>query len=289
MRNTSRAVINLLATVSLISVTMGCSTVVSSVTNQLAVDLSKAVLSNPDQRVVSDGLPAYLILIDALIEGNPADAEMLRTAAMLNGSYASAFVEDPIRRKQLADKAKRLALNATCAYRETLCNLQTLKYDAFTQSVQQSSAKDIDYVYVLGTSWAGWIQAHSDDFFAIAELPRAKALIERVIELDSTYADGSPHLYLGVFALTLPAALGGQPEFGREQFERAIELSQGRNLYAKVLLAEMYARSTFNRDLHDHLIDEVLSADPLADDFTLQNVVAQDLAQQLKESADEFF
>ena len=267
----------------------GCSSLLSSVTNQLATDLSNSVLTNPDKGVVSAGLPAYLLLIDALIDGDPEDATMLRTAAMLNGSYASAFVVDEVRRKRFADKAKRLALDAACVYRSSLCALDSLKYDTFADRVANTDSKDIDYLYVLGSSWAGWIQAHSDDFFAIAELPRAQGLIERVIELDPTYDDGAPYLYMGVFALTLPAALGGQPELGKERFEHAIELSKGRNLYAKVLLAEMYARSTFNKELHDRLVDEVLAADPNADNLTLQNVVAQDVARQLKESSDEFF
>ena len=273
----------------LVALGCGCATVVSSVTNQLANDLADTVLANPDKEVVASGLPAYLLLVDALVEGSPENAALLRTSALLNGSYASAFIADENRQKQFTTKAKTLALEATCAFRSDLCGLDALNYEDFVAKLSDSAAEDIAYLYVLGTSWAGWIQAHSDDFFALAQLPKAKLLIERVLELDAGYADGSPHLYLGVFALTLPAALGGQPELGREQFERAITLSNGSNLYAKVLLAEMYARSQFDRELHDQLVDEVISANPVADQLTLQNVVAQEIAIQLKESADEFF
>ena len=113
--------------------------------------------------------------------------------------------------------------------------------------------------------------------------------MERVIQLDSAYAKGSPYIYMGVFATFLPAALGGEPEVGREQFERAIEISDGQNLYAKSMMAEMYARAIFDRKLHDRLVTEVLEEDPDAGELTLQNVVAQKLALQLKESADDYF
>ncbi len=52
----------------------------------------------------------------------------------------------------------------------------------------------------------------------------------------------------GILATLLPEAMGGKPEQGRADFERVIELSDGRNLMAKVLLADSYARLVFDRD-----------------------------------------
>ena len=266
-----------------------CSAVVSNLTNNLADDLSSAVLRGADSRVVADGLPAYLLLVDALIEGNPNDASLLNTASMLNAAYATAFVVDESRQKHFSSKAKDLALRASCSYRKSFCTLLDASYDDFTKVIGKTIKADVEYLYTLATSWAGWIQANTDDFSAIVELPKAQNIFERIIELDETHADGSPFIYMGVFATFLPAALGGQPEVGRANFERAIVISDETNLYAKVMMAEMYARGMFNRELHDRLVDEVLAADPVAGDLTLQNVIAQAIAKQLKESADEFF
>ena len=269
--------------------TVSCTAIISGFTNSIAEDLSSAVLGSSDFGVVEEGLPAYLILVDALIEGNPKDPSLLNTAAMLNGSYATGFVEEESRRKHFATKGKQLALQASCRHREVFCNVLDASFVDFRKMVDATSTRDIDYLYILASNWAGWIQAHSDDYLAIAELPKAKYLMEHVIQLDSTYANGSPFIYMGVFATFLPAALGGEPELGRENFERAIEISQGANLYAKSMMAEMYARAIFDRELHDRLVSEVLATDPLAGELTLQNVVAQKLALQLKDSADDFF
>lgn len=267
----------------------GCASLISGVTNKFADDLSTAVLGSTDFDVVADGLPAYLLLVDALVEGNPKDASMLNTAAMLNGSYATGFVADGARKQRFSSKAKDLALRASCLRDKIFCGLALAPFAEFDQAVRGVSRDHIDYMYILASSWAGWIQAHADDFRAVAELPRAQALMAQVIELDPAYADGSPYIYMGVFATFLPAALGGQPDVGRDNFEQAIEISGGRNLYAKAMMAEMYARAVFDRELHDRLIAEVLAADPSAADLTLQNVIAQDLARQLKDSADDFF
>ena len=76
-------------------------------------------------------------------------------------------------------------------------------------------------------------------------------------------------------------AVGGRPALGRTHFERAIELSGGRHLLAKVLFAEHYARLVFDRELHDQLLTEVLAADIEAEGLTLMNAIAREQAPRL--------
>ena len=44
----------------------------------------------------------------------------------------------------------------------------------------------------------------------------------------------------------------------RQCFERAIEISEGKTLMAKVIYARQYARLVFDQELHDRLLQEVL-------------------------------
>ena len=55
-------------------------------------------------------------------------------------------------------------------------------------------------------------------------------------------------------------------------FERAVALSEGRNLLARVLFAEHYARLVFDRELHDEQLRQVLDAEPDVPDLTLQGI-----------------
>ncbi len=57
-------------------------------------------------------------------------------------------------------------------------------------------------------------------------------------------------------------------------------MSDGRNLMAKVLLAEDYARLVFDADLHDRLCREVIDADPVVPGLTLANTLAQEKARE---------
>ena len=84
-------------------------------------------------------------------------------------------------------------------------------------------------------------------------------------------------------------ALGGQPELGQQHFDKALVLSQQRNLMVKVYYAKNYARGIFDRELHDKLLNEVLRADIHAGTLTLSNVLAQQQAKILLQSADDYF
>lgn len=267
----------------------GCASLVGSVTGDVAEDLGGAILDNPDVAMVREGAPAYLILIDGLIAGSPANVDLLSQGAQLNSAYAAAFVEDPERSGIINAKALVLAERAACQGLPDACEVRTRPFPEFEAWLARRDADDVPLLYRLGASWAGWIQANSDDFTAIAELARVKALMNRVIELDANYDYGGAHLYLGVFETLFPPAMGGRPEVGKQHFEQAIAISEGKYLMTKVLYAQNYARLVFDRELHDRLLHEVIAAEPQLPGLTLINVVAQQRATELLETADEYF
>ncbi len=273
----------------LILLQAGCASLVGSVTGGMAEDLGSAILDNRDIDMVRDGAPSYLLLMDGLLAGSPDNPALLAQAAQLNSAYAAAFVQDPERSRMLNAKALSLAERAACNDIRDACDLRTRSFDSYDSWLGQRTVKDVPAMYGLGSAWAGWIQANSGDFAAIAELARVKALMQRVVELDEGYDYGGAHLYLGVFDTLFPPAMGGRPEQGREHFERAVALSGGRNLMTQVIYAENYARLVFDRELHDSLLAGVVAANPEQPGLTLINVVAQQRATELLESADGYF
>ena len=72
-------------------------------------------------------------------------------------------------------------------------------------------------------------------------------------------------------------------------FDKASELTGGRDLSVKVEYARGYARLVYDRDLHDRLLNEVLVSDVKQPGLTLSNSLAQQQAQDLLVSADEYF
>lgn len=269
--------------------TSGCASLVSNATAGLGRDLTAGILNQDDPDTVAEGLPAYLLLLDGLIEGDPRNPDLLLAAAKLYGAYAGGFVESPERRRALARKSLAYARRATCAGSKPLCGALDADFEAFDAIVAGIDAGTLPLAYALGSSWAGAIQAEADDLDRIAELPKVETLFRRIVALDPGHDHGTALMYLGVLQSLRPEGLGGKPDEGKAAFESAIEVSGGNNQMARVLYAEYYARLVFDRALHDRLLGEALAADPESPGLTLVNVLAQRRARALLESGKDYF
>ena len=278
----------LLAAVALLA--SGCASLVGNATARLADNLGKAVLNADDPATVRDGLPAYLLLLDGLLEGDPDNVGTLLAAANLNGAYAGNFTgDDAVRAQRLSAKALGFARRASCIEAEALCAALDGNPEDFARALGRVDDEQIALMYGLAAAWAGYIQSHRDDWGAVADLPKVEALLERVVAIDPSHDGGLPFVYLGVLNSLRPEAVGGKPEQGRAYFQQAIDASGERNLFAKTLMAEFYARLTFDQALHDQLLRDVLAAEPKAPGYTLMNTLAQVRAKTLLESGKDFF
>jgi hypothetical protein len=267
----------------------GCASLVDRASQRLAGNLTAGILNQEDVVTAREGIPSWLLLVDGLIDGDPQSAGMLEAGARLYSAYAGGFVEDPPRAQRLSAHAFDYAQRATCIELPALCKQIAGPFEPFQAEVAKVGAKDVAILYVLATSWAGRIESNSGDWKAIADIPKVQALLERVVVLDPTRAKGEPYMYLGVLATLRPATLGGKPEEGKADFEKALALSDGKNQMVRVLYAKHYARLVFDQELHDKLLNEVITADPHAPGLTLINVLAQQQAHQLLESGKDYF
>ena len=202
-----------------IGLASGCSSVTNFATSGLANNLSNAMLNQNDPETVRAGTPAYLLLIDGLIEDEPNSTSKLLAGAKLYGSFASTFVKDEERAQKLANKSLDYAKRALCNENQLLCSVYDKPFEIFQPALAKLTVDDVPIVYAFGNSWASWVQSNSGDWNAIADLPKITALLERVVELQEDYKEGEPHLYLGVLATQLPPSLGGKPEQARIYFD----------------------------------------------------------------------
>jgi hypothetical protein len=274
---------------SLLLALAGCSALARPAIHGFADDLSSSILDQSDIATVRDGAPAYLLAVDALIEGDPENSGLLLTGSRLYGAYASAFVEDESRARLQWNRAFDYARRALCLEVEETCDAVDRPFEEFSASLDAVERSDGLTLYGFGAAWAGWVQAHPDDWGAVAELPKIEALMRRIVALDETLDHGGAHLHLGVLLTLRPASLGGRPDEGREHFERAVALSEDRNLMAKVLFARYYARLVFDRPLYEALLLDVTAADPKAPGLTLSNTLAREEARRLLDGADDYF
>jgi len=267
----------------------GCASLVSSAASNFADNLGAAVANQNDPQTVKDGAPAYLLLLDSLIEGSPDDPAILAAAANLYASYGAVFADDADRARRLTERARNYGFKAICIEFKAACDWRGIPYDDYIATLDGLTSRHADVVLAYGLASLVYIRSHSDDFNAIARLPHAEALLRRYLEISDGESDGSVYVYLGILATIRPPAFGGEPEKGRAAFEHAIEISNGKDLSAKVEFARGYARLLYERELHDRLLNEVMAAEAEVPGLTLSNVLAQRDAAELLASADDYF
>lgn len=250
--------------------------------------LSAAILNQDDPTLIESGVPAYLLAVDGLISQSPDNVALLSAGAQLFALYGSRFAT-PERSVTLTAKARRYGERAICIAHQPACTWGDADYTRLVAELEQVNDRDVDALYSYAVSWLSYLDATSEDWTAVAELPWVEAVLERALALDETYEDGALHAYLGILNSLRPPALGGKPDVAREHFERAIDLSDGRDLSIKVEYARRYARLVFDQELHDRLLTEVLNAPVEAPGKTLFNVLAKQEAQTLLASSKEYF
>lgn len=267
----------------------GCATVIAPVTSRVTNGLTLAVLDHNDPETVRQGAPAYLLMVDAMIAGDPKNTGLLIAGAQLYSSYTTGFVEDQERASRLSERGRSYGWRGLCVADRRTCNSWYLPFDEFQAIINGVEQKHVPALFAAGMAWATWVQVNRADWSAVADKARVEAIMLRVTALEENYRDGAAYTYLGVLNSIIPAALGGKPEQGRKDFERAIELAQGKDLMTKVLLAEAYARMVFDRELHDRLLLEVIEADPNVPGLVLLNTMAQAQARVLLAESDDYF
>ena len=278
-----------LTIVTMLLASSGCGQYISNAKKSFAEDLSATILDHDDSETIQQAMPAYMVLVSSMIRSDPDNTGLLMTGAKLYGAYSSVFVENKDRQRVLSSRAFEYASHAVCVTKPAVCDMRNNSYHQFEVSLKQFSKQDAAVLFSLGSAWAGLIQASSSDWNAVAELPRAEAVMQRVLQLDETTSNGDAHIYMGVMQSLLPESMGGKPELAKAHFEKAIKISKGVNLMARLMYAEKYARLVFDRQLHDRLLKEILDADIGKSANRLIDAVVQERARKLLANADDYF
>ena len=274
----------------LVAVTVsGCSGLINRTVDNVSTNLVDSIVNQDDPETVRQAMPAYLILVDSFVQGDPPKTSSLRSASSLYAAFGSTFVNDEERASKLTARAWRYGQQALCQRFEVDCEVREIGFEEWDTFLAARKTNEVPALFDFATAWLAFLQAHSSDFVTLAELPKAQSLVERLAEINDGHEATNINLYLGILNSLRPPALGGDFDAAQSYFQQAIDLSDGKDLGVKVSYARFYARTLYERELHDSLLTEVVEADPAEGASTLLNVLAQDEAQALLDSADDYF
>jgi hypothetical protein len=236
-------------------------------------------------------IPANLKLVEGLIQELPDNADLRLQAAQGFYGYAYGFVEDEDNQRasglyRRGWEHARWALQASGFHGD----ITALSTDELRRQLGDLGHRAVPALFWSASCWAKWIDMNRNDPARLADMGKAAALMERVLELDENYYHGGAHLFFGVFYGARPPMLGGDFERSARHFEKARALTQGKLLLVDMLQAEYLAHQQLDRkQFHERLIAVVNAPPDIYPEMGLINAIAQQKARRLLAKEEEWF
>lgn len=280
----------LIAVLAVFIIVSGCSPL--RMVSSIIIDpLTYSLERQTDIELVREGSPAMLLMLDALVAADPENRRLLMSGARAYATYAVLQFEygEEERTVQLSEKAKDYGIALLRCFPAIRENLDG-SLDDFKIGLASLGKRDVPSLFWGAQAWATWIAYQSGAPAAMIDLPRVEQIMLRVVELDETFFYGGAHLFLGSNYGAKPVMFGGNPDKSREHFERALSIGKRVYLPALILYADTYARTFFDRDLYEKLLQEVLER-PLdaASELAAGNRMAKMMASKRLERIDDYF
>lgn len=287
-------------------------------TTKLAVNSTSKVLvkAQPSLKMESDyemaarAIPGSLKTVEGFHVAVPENKRLVRVLAEGYCQYGTAFIEDEWERAKFAkdfDTADYHSDRATKAFIRCMnYGLELLgkkwqaaifgPIDEFRPLVEKAGRSQRFAMLWTAIGLASAINQNKDDIALVAHLPKAKMILERIIEIDKTKlpADRAhaamPHIALAMAATATSPALGGKPEVGKNHFDIAWRITGEKFLLARVLFARRYAVMMQDKTLFRDTLIKVLQTDPaIWPEQRLANEVAHRRARRYLKMEKEWF
>lgn len=259
--------------------------------------------SDDDPELVRAAVPFSLKLMEGLLAEVPNHQGLLLATASGFTQYGYAFVQldaDELESKDvdgadaMRQRARKLYLRAR-NYGLRGLNERHRGFEAELRknpktAVARLTKKDVPLVYWTAMSWAAAISVLKDNPDLIADLGIVEALMDRALQLDESFDHGALHGFFITYEMTRKGAAGDPAARSKQHFDRAVELSQGKQAGPYVSYAEAVMVQTQNKKQFEELLNAALAINPDADPSTrLFNLIMQKRARWLLARTDELF
>ncbi|MGL1930965.1 MAG: TRAP transporter TatT component family protein [Desulfotalea sp.] len=256
------------------------------ITDKVVAPAVANIQQQTDIQLVCDGAPSYLLMVDSMLASNPEDESMLSLASQAYIGYTGALAACEAPNTKISINGKKARLYGSRLLEE-MVHIQT-EPDKLVENLAKMRKSDVPELFWGSFGILTWIQLESGSPAAMADLTIVAKTMERVLALDENFQGGAPHLFFGGYYAARPVYIGGDPEKARIHFEKALKNGDRKFLLTHVTYAKTIARLTFDKELHDSLLKEVINF-PIdsAPQYALSNRIAQKQAKELLE--EEYF
>jgi hypothetical protein len=269
----------------------GCSMKQAGINRMASALAASSVVydSDNDPEFVKAAAPSTLKTIEMLLSQSPNHAGLLLSACsgFTQYSYAFLHVESALQRGNPA-AARELRVRAVHMYQRArsycLRGLAVTHPQITQQSIaadpavlDAATAQDVPFLFWSGAAWGAELSLADDQLRRIGELVSVRALLERARTLHESWQQGQIHEAL-IAVDGLPRLFGGSPQAARVDFNRAVELSQGRSVFPYLAMALTLPEGGERKKL----LEQAVAIDAEKSSFRrLTNLIAQRYAKAL--------
>jgi predicted anti-sigma-YlaC factor YlaD len=276
---------------------------INTVIDSLSGEGSTVFTGDDDPELVGEALPFALKLYETLLAQSPEHTGLLLTTGSGFVMYANAYIQAPSERlpdeeyelrREMRARAKSMYLRG----RNYVLDALDVLHPGFREAallgdpepfLQEMGEDDIPYLYWASAGWIGAVSIDSFDVKLGMTRENAISLMDRALEIDETWGDGTIHEFYISYYGGLPEMLGGSEEKARYHFQRAVELSQGGKPGPYVALATAVTIKNQNVEEFRSLLTTALEIPAEDPETRLLTIINKDKAKWLLEHIDDYF
>ncbi|VAW60493.1 hypothetical protein MNBD_GAMMA11-456 [hydrothermal vent metagenome] len=244
-----------------------------------------------DLPLAKAAMPANIELMEGMIVNSPDNDNLRNYAAQAYYGYAFGFVEDED--PQRAARFYRRGLNhALYNLHQSGLKQEILSgnLDTLQKKLSHFDEDDVPALFWAASNWAKWIDHNRNRAEAIADLPRAVMLMQRVLELDEKFFMAGPNIFFAVYYGSRSPMLGGNYTLSEQHFERAKTINKHQLLLVDLLQAQYLDRQQFEQENFHKRLTGIIEKDVSAHiDIALINQIAKDKARKLLKKESQWF
>jgi len=253
-------------------------------------DASGVYERDNDPEFVRLAAPSMLKTVEMLLSQSPNHQQLLLTACSGFTQYSYGFLhveaelraQDAAAAQDLKTRASKMYQRARgyCLHglelRHPGLTLKAIGEDP-TAALRVTTVQDVPWLYWTAASWGADISIAPTPLLRITEIASVRALLNRAKALDEKWEDGAVYEALIAFD-GLPPMLGGSPAAAKADFDRAMELSDRKSVFAYVALASTLTDAAEKK----RLLEQALAVDVSKLKVRrLTNLIAQRYARAL--------
>ncbi len=260
--------------------------------------------TDDDIELVGDALPFGLKLIESLLLESPNHRGLLLTAARGFVLYSYSTVADraEVLEDEDLDRARALRLRARKLYLRGLRFGQRgleVSYPGFSERLfmdpeaavagvhnRKKKQQDVPFLYWSAAALGLAVSVSRNDAAMLARLPEVEAMLDRALELDETWEDGSLHEFAIQFASSKP----GEADYAamKRHYDRVLELAEHPSAGVHLSYAEAVSLPQQDKPRFRTLLEKALAVDPDAHaPKRLVNLLSQRRARRLLDRIDD--